>query len=273
MVNQSFKNIEYIVIDNNSNDNSCKVISNWNNKNNKILKLIFNDKNLGISKAFNEGLTHATGDYIIDLAADDVLTPEAIEKHLSNFKNNNYQVGVSFGNVENIDSNNHHISYHYPIKNDKKAISKPKDGNVYIDVLKHYFISSPSLMSHIDVYKKLRGYDPSLYFEDFDYLLRSSRLFPYFYCDEIVIRKRELKNSMSKSLTKVNIGSYLHRKSFYKIYLKAMQMNANKAENNALLKRISQELKICAKCLFLNLLFLNSLLFIKCFIKTLNNKQ
>lgn len=272
IISQEYSNIEIILVDDYSTDNSRKVIEIWNT-NNTLKKIIFNEKNLGITKSFNNALKYVTGEYVIDLAADDMLAPCALKNHIENFKKNNNQIGVSFGNVETIDEKDTHISYQYPINSKGKAIVPPKQGNVYANVLERYFISSPSIMSHIDVHNKLNGYDPNLIFEDFDFLVRSSRLFPFFYSDHILIKKRTLSTSLSKSIKKRNKSSFLHRKAFFKIYKKAIKLNETKAENTALIKRLRRELKICLKLCFFNYFILAGILLLTCAIKHFSYKN
>jgi len=263
VINQTYNNIELIIIDDCSPDESDKEIKDWIN-NNKYKKVIFNSKNIGVTKSFNKAYAYAKGEYIIDLAADDELLPDSIENHLKNFEKNSFKPGVSYGNCEFIDEKDNHMNYHYAINEKGRCIDKQSSGNVYAKVLKSYFIASPTMMSHMDVFKKLNGYDEELYFEDFDFEVRASRYFPFYFCDQIVVRKRELPNSMSKSLTKrFDYGSYYHRRSFYKILNKATKLNKTKQEDDALLSRLYSEIIICIKALYWNYAFLNALLSLK----------
>jgi glycosyltransferase involved in cell wall biosynthesis len=79
---QTYRNIELIVVDDCSNDNSVAVIKNYfvpSEKNNGIiLKLISHQKNRGVAAARNTGLEHATGDYIYFVDADDWIEPETL---------------------------------------------------------------------------------------------------------------------------------------------------------------------------------------------------
>lgn len=76
---QVFKNSEVIFIDNGSDDRSCELVLN-SIKNIKIIKL---EKNYGFSKAVNEGIKVATGDYVVLLNND----TEAKEDWLQNLVN------------------------------------------------------------------------------------------------------------------------------------------------------------------------------------------
>lgn len=60
ILNQDYKNLELIVVDGGSNDNTIKIIKSFNSK--KIKWISEPDK--GISDAFNKGIKVATGDYI-----------------------------------------------------------------------------------------------------------------------------------------------------------------------------------------------------------------
>ncbi len=266
VLNQTYPNIELIIVDDYSTDHSRDVIKKWCSNNN-AQSIIFNDVNLGMTKAFNKGLNVSTGKYIIDLAADDLLPIKAIENHIENFRKNDFQIGVSYGNAENIDKNNNHLNYRYPIDNNKKVLKHPGEGDLYAKILERFFISSPTMMADKKVFETLNGYDPNLFFEDFDFLVRASRQYPFFFSDNITIQKRVLNTSMSSKIYERNRGAYLHRKSFFKIFLKANKLNKTKRENFALIKRLHRELKICFKLKYFNYLFLSGMLITFCLLK------
>ena len=99
VINQDYKNIELIIVDDCSTDNSKSIIENWL-ADYPGIPLIANTTNLGITKAFNHALQLANGDYIIDLAADDILVPNCVRLQINAFKNSHYKnLGVVYGNA------------------------------------------------------------------------------------------------------------------------------------------------------------------------------
>ena len=77
VMNQSYKDIEIVVVNNGSTDNSMEVLEKYSKK----IRLI-NQENLGQSGARKTGLERATGDYIAFLDADDKWDPQKIEKQM-----------------------------------------------------------------------------------------------------------------------------------------------------------------------------------------------
>ena len=75
-------NIELIVIDNNSVDESKHVLSNYKS----TCKLVFNDKNLGFSVANNQGLNIAKGEYVLLLNNDTVVHEKVVDTLIDYFK-------------------------------------------------------------------------------------------------------------------------------------------------------------------------------------------
>lgn len=75
LLNQTLKNIEIIVINDCSKDNTLKILKKYKNK----IKLIDNKKNLGPAASRNKGLDIATGKYIGFVDADDWVTPNMYE--------------------------------------------------------------------------------------------------------------------------------------------------------------------------------------------------
>ena len=77
VINQSYKNLEIICVNDGSTDNSLEILKKYETKDSRI-KLI-DQKNQGVSSARNQGMKHATGDYIAFVDPDDVLERNAYE--------------------------------------------------------------------------------------------------------------------------------------------------------------------------------------------------
>lgn len=244
VLNQSYKNIQLIIANDSSTDDSDKVIKKWLLTHSDIA-YINNITNLGNTKTFNKALKLAKGDYIIDLASDDILLADCIEKQLNAFINPKFEnLGIVYGNVELISENNAHIDYYYPVNSNKKAIEKPVSGNIYLSMLsQNSKICSVSAMIKKTVLDHLNGYDENLAYEDLDLWIRTSRLYNFDFIDHIIVQKRELENSLgSQFFKKSNSRTRKINRSTYLVIKKAIALNENKTENRALLKRLHFEM-------------------------------
>jgi glycosyltransferase involved in cell wall biosynthesis len=77
VLNQSFKDIQIICVNDGSKDNSLKILNTYAKKDDRIL--IISQENKGLSGARNTGLDAVKGDYVFFLDADDYLHPQALE--------------------------------------------------------------------------------------------------------------------------------------------------------------------------------------------------
>ena len=78
ILNQSYKNIEIILIDDASTDNSKEIIKSYALKDSRI-KPIYSEVNQGVSKTRNLGLKSVSGDYVTFMDADDYITPNMVQ--------------------------------------------------------------------------------------------------------------------------------------------------------------------------------------------------
>lgn len=85
ILNQSYKNLELILVNDGSKDNSSKIINQY--KNNKRVN-IFTQKNHGAAYTRNFGLKQATGKYVTFIDSDDFIDKDYIEKYVKSFKKN-----------------------------------------------------------------------------------------------------------------------------------------------------------------------------------------
>ena len=92
ILNQSFGNFEFIIADDGSKDNTYNILNRYANIDKRI-KIIKNDKNIGLTKTLNIILEKSSGDYIARMDADDISRPLRFEKQINFFKKNS-NVGV-----------------------------------------------------------------------------------------------------------------------------------------------------------------------------------
>lgn len=78
VLNQSYKNWELIIVDDNSDDLEIKDLIKKTSSSHERVKAIFRSRNGNISKALNTGLSITHGDFVAVLDHDDVLDPDAL---------------------------------------------------------------------------------------------------------------------------------------------------------------------------------------------------
>ena len=238
VLSQTYKPIELIITDDASTDDSLEVIEAFKNKTGADLHIIENQHNLGHCRIFNQALDISSGEFIIDLAADDLLEPDRVADGVSSLRERGPQFGVHFGDATLIDEQSSVLKYHKTVDFFKDG--KVPEGNIYEVILRKYFICPPTMMFTRAVIEALHGYDESLYYEDFDFWVRSSRTFNYCYTPRLMAQKRILASS--KSATQYKLGSKMI-KSTVKVCETAFALSKNKLEFEALQVRIKYEMR------------------------------
>ena len=269
IIQQTYPNIETIIIDDASSDNSVEIIENWVKKN-KSSSFIKNEINLGSTKTFNKAVKTAKGEYLVDFAADDLLSPTFIEKVIEKFKNSEFKnLGLVYSNVENINENGTHLSFYFNIDKNLQTIEKRKVGDAFSFIIDSgKTICSPSAIFKRDVFNKLNGYDESLMYEDLDFWIRLAREYEIDFVDEILVKKRNVFNSLgtaffnTKKAKKMNYSTYL-------ILVKTTFLCKSKTELKTLLKRVHYEIVLNFKVKNFALIFKLVLLKLKIHLKTM----
>ncbi len=93
-INQTYKNLEVICIDDCGTDNSIKIVEEYAQKDKRI-KVFRHDKNMGAGPARNTGIQNSNGEYIFFLDSDDYLNLDAVELMVKNQKETNADIVVS----------------------------------------------------------------------------------------------------------------------------------------------------------------------------------
>ena len=205
--NQTYQNIEHIIIDGSSKDKTIDII---NSLHNRVEKLISKPDN-GIYDAMNKGIALATGDIIGILNSDDFLASDNIlEKIAKTFENE--KCDAIFGNLDFVASND-------PFKVIRKWKSSPFE---YGSFAKGWHCPHPTFYVKNDIYKKYGSFDISLDVSaDFELMLRfieKYKIKTYYLNDTIV--KMRYGGESTGSLKKIIKGNLNIMRAFKKNEIK-----------------------------------------------------
>ena len=108
ILNQTFPDFEFIIINDGSTDNTAKIVKEYAKKDKRI-KFIDNKENRGFIARLNDCLELARGEYVAKMDSDDISLPERLERQVE-YLDNNPDIGMvgvgvrKFGTVNRIDT-------------------------------------------------------------------------------------------------------------------------------------------------------------------------
>ena len=226
VLNQTFKNLEVIVIDDGSSDNTEHLVNKITDKRLKYVKL---SSNKGSSNARNIGIKNANGQFISFQDSDDIFYPNKIEKQLKNIINRNSILDFCKINVI------YNSTYNYLIPNKRQENSILK-GDIFNELISRgNFISTQSMLIRTNYMKKhLFDIDmPRL--QDYDVILGMIPKVKISYTKEVLVDLHIQNNSITRSPRKLKkaINMLLNKK-----------YNFNRIQKTLFLKYLHFSLKL-----------------------------
>lgn len=163
ILEQTWKEFEFIIIlDNPNNIEAIKILNYYNEKDSRI-RLYINDSNLGLVKSLNKALKLCTGDLIARMDADDYSDPERIEKQVK-FLNENLNISLCATGVIIMDESGKEM---YKAKIYGKTPNKAKKSLIYRNIFPHgSWMFRKNIIDNIGLYNEI----PKA--EDYDFLFR-----------------------------------------------------------------------------------------------------
>jgi glycosyltransferase involved in cell wall biosynthesis len=132
ILQQTFKEFEFVIIDDASSDNSKQIIQSYLDKR---IKLIENEQNLGLTRSLNKGIGYCEGEFIARMDADDVAAPHRLKEQWS-FMREHPEVGVCGSWVYYSSQGGSQVLWKYPLR----------DEDIRIELLLKSRIAHPSAM-------------------------------------------------------------------------------------------------------------------------------
>jgi glycosyltransferase involved in cell wall biosynthesis len=210
--NQTYPNIQLIIADDASSDNTKKLIQKWVAE--KWPSAIFIDHaiNLGVTKNLNSALPYINGNYYQFIGCEDNMIFDKIEKQVGILEKNP-QYSIVYSDMYQMDA---------PGKLSQKTYYQsrmydiPKTDSVYEGLLERCFISTPSALMRTRVLFDIGGDNELLDINDYDFWLRASKKYVFFYHPDVTMEYRVLPTSLSNQKgVKIFLSRFL---MFYQNY-------------------------------------------------------
>lgn len=187
ILNQTFSDFEFLIIDDGSVDSTWEIIKVYAQKDSRI-KLLRNQSNLGICETLNRGLRFAKGKYLARMDADDWSFPERLELQIA-FMEANPKVVICGGNIKVCDEN---------LKLLNKREYPQRDNQIRASIFRLNPFAHPTVMFRTEAVKKAGGYNPKLAdVEDYDLYFRLGKFGQFANLSQTLLKLRTHPSSIS----------------------------------------------------------------------------
>ncbi len=197
ILNQTFNDFEFIIINDGSLDKTYEIIKRLAEKDKRI-RIISHEKKEGLAKSLNDGIKIAQGKYIARMDADDISLPERLQKQVE-FMEKNPQTGAIGSCYQEVDESGNIL----PRKQNPQSWKDIKKALFFYNPISH-----PTTMMRKEILEKAGTYDEtfptSQDYELFSRIARFSELRNY---DEVLLIRRFPKKVSERKMRRQTIDS------------------------------------------------------------------
>jgi len=190
---QTLTDIEVIVVDNGSRDNSLQVIEGYVIKDERVS--LVREPRLGTAVALNAGMAKARGEFIAVLGSDDVCHPERLGRQVQKLREGGASVCYTESWV--LDENGNDTGRLW--NRDKSLLPPNHEGHVFHELLRRHFTLGGTLMTTREASEAVPYNESLSYGEDWDFSVRLARKFRFAYIPDALYGYRVYsKNTWAK---------------------------------------------------------------------------
>lgn len=200
VLDQTFDDLELIIVDDDSKDESQEILSRFTESDDRI-KLLVHEKNMGIAKTLNDCFKNSRGQYIAFLASDDVWMGDKLEKQVHVLNTNNDLIVFSDGLIIDDDSN--------PTgeRTSEKYKNANVDGFVFEDII-NCWVNGSSMIFKRDNVKNIKFNEKLKYLNDTQFYIDLGHKFQYYFMKEPLSKYRLHGTNSSHGVIKDIKGWY-----------------------------------------------------------------
>jgi glycosyltransferase involved in cell wall biosynthesis len=203
VLNQTFEDLEIIVVDDGSRDNTREVVCGFSDRR---IRYIRHETSKGGSAARNTGIVNSISKYVAFLDDDDEWMGEKLRMQVDILERSPQRVGGVYTGHLVVDSSGNVLREWTPRKR----------GNIYSDMLsRNWLATASSLLLRRDCFNKVGLFDEGLpSFQDYDMWIRISKEFDFEYIDKPLVKYRIHGNQIWTNLEALDRGMELMLKRY-----------------------------------------------------------
>ena len=188
ILDQTFENLELIIIDDGSTDETLIIAKRWAETDNRLV--VLSQKNKGVSAARNTAISKASGEILAFCDSDDVWYPNKLEKQL-----------ISLGEADWSHCDSRYVGIGFDDKTVyRSTYSRLFSGLIFKQLAIENFLTTSSLVIRKSVYEKYNGFDEALQaLEDWKLWLQIAKEHPIVLCNEVLLDYRVQPQSTSRN--------------------------------------------------------------------------
>ena len=190
-----YPNLQHIIIDDFSKDNSVQIVDEWIKLHNYDCVFVKHVANQGVCKTLNEVLRLSSGKFIFGIS-DDLINDNYIKTSVEILQNAGDDYCVAFCNSSVIDENGKDLGIDHYGSHGISMDNVPTE-YAFESIIQSNFINGIGALYRRQYIEEVGGYDESLYFEDWDLHIRLLRKYKVKKIDQILTQYRRRSNSIS----------------------------------------------------------------------------
>lgn len=196
ILSQSYSDLELIITDDCSTDNSREVVEHWKKRDPRVVG-VNHVINRGLAGARNSGLAVSSGQFIALCDADDIWQPDKLKIQMEVFQRNQ-EVGLVHCDSAIIDGDGNPTGQLFSSMIHRAG--QPTSGNLFEELCQRNFLCNPTVILRREAVQCAGGFDESLRsLEDWVCWAKVSKNYPFYYVDEPLVRYRIHGSGLSRN--------------------------------------------------------------------------
>jgi glycosyltransferase involved in cell wall biosynthesis len=195
---QNYPNIQHIIIEDCSTDNSASMVEQWVTLNGYSCQLIKHDVNKGVHYGLKEIFDLAEGKYLM-MISDDLWTSNKMVDMVSIFENLDDSYAMVYGDTQVIDKNGK-VIVESIFEAARGKDFEPPSGYIFAEILKDFYFYIQASIIRLEHFRSIGySFDPQIISEDWDWKLALSRNFKIYGQKKIYASYRSLEKSVTRT--------------------------------------------------------------------------